>query len=142
MQADVVEHMTLLHRLGAAPSGGVRSWVLPAVVLTSNRFLPPRADHSRHGMFQLMTVVPLVTDQRLIIAGAERIPHPRHSEYVYAPVTTVLLSLDYDVDAYDGHPRVQLEQPGFEGWQVEAAALDRIITRVLSNLNVGPEVRA
>lgn len=142
VRADIVEHVTLLERLGAVPSGGARPWVLPAMVVTSNRFLPPSADLSTGGMFPLVTVVPLVTDRRLLEAGAERIPHPRHPEVVYAPVASMLLSLDYDAKAHDGLPRVQLEQPGFEGWQADAATVARVVTRVLSILNVATEPSA
>lgn len=142
MRADIVEHTTILERLGAVPTQGARPWVLPAMVLTSDQFLPPRADHSRRGMFPLVTVVPLVTDRRLIDAGAERISHPRHPELLYAPVASMLLSLDYNGTAYDGHPRVRLEQPGFENWRASSDVVARVVARVLSILKIIPEAGA
>lgn len=135
-RSDEQDQADIFHRLGARPVRSDGRLLLPALVLTSDRFLPPAVNCTRDGLFSLITVTPLVTDEELL---GERAPHVATSDGTrYAPLTQGVLSLDYKAYDPQGRPRIDLG-PEDRACYAEPEMLRRILDEVMGFFGIVEE---
>jgi len=118
-------------------------WMLPAVVITNDRYLPKyKGAASPPGVFPLVTVVPVVHDKSLWGKGAPVFQGPAGrdgSPVLYAPLTQCLLTLDHRAIDAEGRERVCADLPRFENWHIPKEIRHTIANEVLSFMNIQPE---
>ncbi len=118
-------------------AGITRDWMLPAVVLTNDSYLPKREGVGRpKDVLPIVTVVPLVSVKELLTPGAPRVAHPEVKTAFYAPLTQCLLSIDYTATSADGLRRLQHEREDFPSWTCSPGTTQAILDEVRQHLGV------
>lgn len=128
-----------LGRVGSVGATELFRHVFPAMVLTSDKFLPPHVEYSSSSLYSVVTVVPLVRDPRLLGKGAPRV---RLGGREYAPMTQYLLTLDHELKFARKHPRVLPEVPGFKKQVTDDDTRAVILGEVREFLDLPPLVDA
>ena len=113
-------------------------WLLPAVVVTHDDYLPRLNDGVwLPGIYPLVTVVPLVVSAALVELGKWTVA-PTGMPGDWAPVTQCLLTLDYWATTEDRKPCVVVEQSGYEEWAFDEKNRRQLMSDVGWALNLQP----
>ena len=134
-KSDVALVESVLESLTGKKASLARDWLIPAVVLTNDDFLPnDSALTCPARVLPLVTVVPLVWSKDLLTPGAPSVPHPKVPTISYAPLTRCLLTLDYQARFPSNLSRLELSGDDFPNWVVEDRTRHMILDDVLALL--------
>lgn len=126
--SDAASLRAVAKKLFQFDPGNPYCWRLPAIVISSNRYL--RLDQrGEEPVLDLVTVVPLVEDERLTGPNAPRVQarDAQGRARWFGPVTPFIMTLHRRGEVFGYGDRIETHHPQFEGWDVPAAVLHGVI---------------
>lgn len=137
IDTDIMNWQTVAGQLTGTEPSFPEEWLVPAVVVTNDRYLPILgSDYRPSGVYPLITAVPLVKSEALRNLNAPIVSGPPGSSGDFVPLTQCLLTLDYAAMGADKKRGLVLNHPRCKYWTVTDATRRIILDQVLSVMNI------